>query len=242
MTGSPKLTFLLLGIMAASVTAVFFWSAKNKAHLARAQEEKGDNFVRTAALYGLHNALERQDVKAFAEMIDGMKDPKINKSEIMQNAAFMGTVPLVKTLLDRGWDPNGFAKDGSPLSNSALVGHTDVAKLFLQRGARVDACGQDGRTPLACAAQGGSVDTVLLLLSNGASVNTQISMGCICDPGYTPLMFAVRNEHPEIVKILLGRHADVNRVSAKGDTALSLARHHHMGKIVQMLEAAGAKK
>jgi ankyrin repeat protein len=242
MTETRKFTYTLVGLTAASAIAVLLWGTFKKPALVKANEEKGNNFMRTAVMYRLHNTLTRQDAKAFAELIDGNKDPQLDRSSIMQFAAFMGDVSIVKVLLERGWDVNGIARDGAPLKNSSQVGHINVVKLFIQHGAKVNACGEDGKTALAYAAEGGHKDTLLFLLKKGASVNTQVSRGCISDPGYTPLMFAVREDHPEVVKILLEKHADVKPESAHGDTALSLAKKHRRGEIVEMLEAAGATR
>ena len=54
------------------------------------------------------------------------------------------------------------------------------------------------------AARAGSVDAVRLLLAHGAQVNAR-------EParGQTALMWAVSRQRPEIVKVLLENHADV---------------------------------
>jgi ankyrin repeat protein len=58
-------------------------------------------------------------------------------------AAQLGHIEIVKLLLDAGEDPNRFNPEGyhahaTPLHQSIANGHFDVAKLLIERGARLD--------------------------------------------------------------------------------------------------------
>jgi ankyrin repeat protein len=58
-------------------------------------------------------------------------------------AAQYGHVEIVRSLLDAGEDPDRYNPPGghahsTPLHQAALAGHTDVVKLLVERGARLD--------------------------------------------------------------------------------------------------------
>src|SRR5688572_29586632 len=54
----------------------------------------------------------------------------------MLEAAIKGDAALVKSLLDRGVNPNAKDPEGrTPLSEAAFYGHTDIAKALLSHGA-----------------------------------------------------------------------------------------------------------
>lgn len=66
-----------------------------------------------------------------------------------------------------------------------------------------------GRSSLMSTSQNGHTDTVLLLLHNGAHINTQDNDEC------SSLMLASLNGHTEIVQELLQNGADVNYARGK---------------------------
>jgi len=55
-------------------------------------------------------------------------------------------------------------------------------------------------------------------------------------------MSAVRGDWPDIVRLLLAAHADVNAKDRWGRTALTLARQGGYAEIVDMLRAAGTRE
>lgn len=84
----------------------------------------------------------------------------------------------------------------------------------------------------------GNVDSVKDLVSRGANVNMRHG-------GWTILMFAAREDHPEVAKILLDNGADVNATGEErgewsGATALTIAAEKGHTDIVKVLLARGA--
>lgn len=145
----------------------------------------------------------------------------------------------VEKLLDEGVDPNARdseARDArTALYHAAVFGYTDIAKLLLKKGAKVDVGAPDTRqTPLMAAAFNENRDMVLALLEAGAQVNAQ-------DPaGDTPLTQAARKGNAELLIVLINAGADVDVRTAEGLTALCLARQSNFTAAMQVLEQAQA--
>ena len=95
---------------------------------------------------------------------------------------------------------------------AAMIGDLQVLEDLLGRGAKI------GPLALIAAARWSRVDSIRLLLTNGADVNGAF------DSGYTPLMAAVLASMPEAARLLLAAGADPKAVDASGKTALDLAR------------------
>ena len=81
--------------------------------------------------------------------------------------------------------------------NAAIVGH------LLRAGADLNAAGETGVTPLMEAARTGSLDAVRVLLEFDGDVNAYTN-----DQRQTALMWAVAQQHPEVVGLLLETGAD----------------------------------
>ncbi len=65
----------------------------------------------------------------------------------------------------------------TPLHEAAAMGHLEVARLLLERGADVNAKNKHGFTPLHFAAGIGHTDVAKLLLEHGADVNAKDEHG-----------------------------------------------------------------
>lgn len=90
-----------------------------------------------------------------------------------------GDLSAIKDALGDSVDLN--AQDpqfgSTPLSWAALMGHTEVVALLLERGADVNAQNRDGATPLHSAAFLGRTETVKLLLEKGADPKLRNNTG-----------------------------------------------------------------
>ena len=103
------------------------------------------------------------------------------------------------------------AGGATPLMYAIHFNKVEAAKLFLEKGADVDAKVSNGQTALFEAAANGQLEVVKLLLAKGATVNFTIhdnSQGD--DPGCTPLVLAAENGQLDVVKLLVEKGADVN--------------------------------
>jgi ankyrin repeat protein len=116
--------------------------------------------------------------------------------------------------------------NGTPLENACRNGHLEVAKLLLDRGARVEQRGL--HTPLWTAAAHGHSDVVEFLLRVGASFD---------DSAFWKAVWA---GNPKTVALLLEAGADANRRDADGETAVHTAAGHESAEVINLLIAAGA--
>jgi ankyrin repeat protein len=130
-------------------------------------------------------------------------------------------------------DENGM----TPLIYAAFFGHEDLAKELIAYGADVNACGNNGATPLMAALQSAKGDRLArLLIDSGADVNA-------CDgQGLTPLMTAIYTDSIEMTLYLLEKGADVRVKCSKGWTALDLAKQKENRQLLQILHQAGLFK
>ncbi|SPN98625.1 uncharacterized protein DNG_01670 [Cephalotrichum gorgonifer] len=92
------------------------------------------------------------------------------------------------------------------LYHAAKNGDTAVVRQLLEDGVHVDSKDEYGMTPLLGASRGGYLDTVELLLENGADIESKYS-------GYenfTPLTCAAEEGHDRVVSLLLQYGADID--------------------------------
>lgn len=170
-------------------------------------------------------------------------------------AAGKGDTETVKSLLERGVDPNAKDPEGrTPLTEAVYNNRADIVKLLLHHGADVFAKKNDGQTPQTIAvshkdvadliaeqirlfevAASGDNKAVKQFLDNGAYVNVR-------DPdGRTPLTEACWNNNIATVKLLLDKGANPNAKKNDGATPLSIAKSKGHKEIVELLQKAGAK-
>src|SRR5439155_3068110 len=93
-----------------------------------------------------------------------------------------------------------------------------MVEALLKAGANPNIARTSGMTPLFDAIDVGSLDLVQKLLAHGGNVNAATTKTRI-----TPLMWAIGEGQPEIAKILLDAHADVQAVTNDGFSALTFA-------------------
>ncbi|HWK55089.1 MAG TPA: ankyrin repeat domain-containing protein [Hyphomicrobiales bacterium] len=130
-------------------------------------------------------------------------------------AAQANDLPMVKSLLEAGADPNfGNRYHITPLWLAALNRSPEMIELLIQRGASAAASLPHGETPLMVAARAGDPESIDLLLAAGADPNASESLH-----GETALMWAAAEDHPDAIRALVAGGADLDRHSR----ALNLA-------------------
>ena len=131
----------------------------------------------------------------------------------LQWAVHAGDVAEAKRLLRAGADASLANNYGAtPMSLAAEVGNTDMLKVLLEVGANADSPDPDGQTALLAVARTGNVAAAQLLLDHGATVDAREKWG-----GQTALMWASARRHPEMMRLLISKGADVNARSIDRD-------------------------
>ncbi len=189
----------------------------------------------------LHMAVYAGDHTMAALLMDKGSDPdKWPKERCtpLHRAAELGRADLVRLFLDRGAEPNAKGRPESPLHCAAGASRTKVLKLLIARGGNVNhKGGTAGRTPLHVAIRrGGSMETVKLLLENGADINA------LDENGETPLHEVAWHRDLALAAFLVAKGAITEVEDKQGRTPLSVARWRRKRDIVKLLEKHGAKK
>lgn len=124
-------------------------------------------------------------------------DPNVTDSwglTPLAHAAAADNIPLFKSLLARGADPNQFVHADTLLVNAIDKRRWEQVKLLVDHAADPNKADKVGRTPLIVALQKGEVDMVKLLVERGANVN---QTGCV-----SPMMFARASGNDGLVRLL----------------------------------------
>lgn len=192
------------------------------------------------------------DVNSFINEHDG--------NTPLHEAAFAGSVELVGKMIECGADVNkpNKAEDRdvsgrTPLINACYGFHDGdslgTIKLLIDNGADVNAVDALGKTALmhavdlvrsreAAAMFGGS--------SGGGGLADAFSMiGKIIDKSNEIAAGATDrgdDESLEIIKLLIGAGADVNARDNVGNTAILVATHHGLNKVIDLLKELGAEE
>jgi len=173
----------------------------------------------------------------------------------MQLAADSGNTELIGLLLKAGADPESPNADGeTALHLVARAGNVEAAKLLLKAGAKVDPRENfGGQTPLMWAVARRHPEMVELLASKGANVNARSAIRdyqrvataesrakSLDRGGFTPLLYAARENCRECAEILLKHKADVNLGDPSEVSPLSVAMLNANWDIAKRLVEAGA--
>ncbi len=143
---------------------------------------------------------------------------------------------LVGLLIDKGADIAIKTKVGQkPLLIAATKGCKDVLEVLVENGINIEEGTEaDSTTALMKAAKFGHLESVKLLLENGAQANKRNRQG------NSAFMFAVQNGHFDIMQLLIEKGADINERNLLGYTPLLYALDHHFTEIVKFLIENGA--
>jgi ankyrin repeat protein len=126
-------------------------------------------------------------------------------SEAFRTAVVEGHEKVCRHLLLRGVCPTA-----DHMREAARVGNASMCELLLELGVGVSAEGAVGKPPLHAACMGGHIDTVRLLLANGADVNQSWEK-----QGWTPIYEAIRkhgSDNIELCRLLVRGGADTKPV------------------------------
>lgn len=119
----------------------------------------------------------------------------------------------------------------SPLHMAAQDGLTELVRLMIAKGARVNARDNAGNTALHYAP---GADIAQFLLSNGADVNVKSRSGS------TPLHYAAGRGQVDLVQLLIDNRAAIDPKDKRGQTPAAWAMQAGHREIVRLLAAHGA--
>ncbi len=176
-------------------------------------------------------------------------------SSPMMEAATVANVEILKLLLDAGADVESANPEGqTALMAVARTGSLKAAELLLKKGAKVDAAEHwGGQTALMWASARKQPEMVKFLIKHGAAVNKRSidrnwERRVTAEPrvkemltgGFTPLLFAAREECLECVKNLLDAGADTNKPDPDNVSPLITALLNMHFDIAKLLLERGA--
>lgn len=190
----------------------------------------------------LHLAIENEDAQmvrlllkagADSESFDGTGEPSL----IL--AARVGSVEIVEALVSAGAavDVKDSEYQQTPLMLAARHGHLAVARLLIERGADVNAQTRTGKTPAFRPPS-----------SNAGSKGEGIIRGGWPERGErdptpgakTPLLYAAREGHLELVRLLINAGAEIEKADADGVTPLLMAILNNQLPVARFLIDQGA--
>jgi ankyrin len=144
--------------------------------------------------------------------------PQADGATAIQWAAYKNDLEMADLLIRAGANVKTPNRDGATaLYLASIRGSAPMLDRLLKAGADANERGPEGETPLMLAARNGSAGAITVLLDHKADVNATDQLR-----GTTALMWAAEQSHPEAMKVLIARGANVSAASAvdtKGNRA-----------------------
>jgi ankyrin repeat protein len=173
----------------------------------------------------------------------------------MSLAAEVADTAVLQMLLDAGADADSPNPEGmTALMAVARTGNVEAAKLLIEHGATVDARESfGGQSALMWAAARRHPAMIELLLAHGAAIDARSTHRdyqrhitaegrpkSLDSGGFTPLLYAARENCRECVDVLLAKGADINLPDPDGVSPLLLAIMNANWDLAKQLIDAGA--
>jgi len=215
-----------------------------------ARQPDGSTPLQWAAFEG--NVAEARRLIAAGADVNATNNYGINA---MLLAADIASTELIQLLLKHGVDPDTSNTDGeTPLHLVARAGNIEAAKALLKAGAKVDPREKFGdQTPLMWAVVRRHPAMAEFLLEQGADVNARSAIReyqrvataesrakSLDRGGFTPLLYAARENCRECMDVLLRHGADVNLPDPSGVVPMVIAMINGNTDIAKRLIEAGA--
>ena len=129
----------------------------------------------------------------------------------------------------------GHPVDGAtPLWTASTLGHLDIVRVLVSRGANIEHTTDSRSSPLRGAAFDGHLPVVEYLIEKGADIDKPNQVG------QSPLTIAAAMQKVETVQFLLEKGANIHQKGHNGDMPLHVAVESGSSKIAKILVEAGA--
>ena len=142
----------------------------------------------------LHYFLDLISYRRLSEIKNILENYEIGDYDIsigVIEAARGGSLDILQLIMEYGYN----IQHDAALNAAVLNEEYDTVNFLLKNGSNVNARSADGPGyPLITASKNGDLNMVMLLLNNGADVNVRNDY---------PLKYAIINNHPNIVRLLL---------------------------------------
>jgi len=165
-------------------------------------------------------AEERQKAEALA--LKGPNAMDDTGKTALYYAVSAADLSLVSALIEKGGDPNGRKDDDyswAPLHAASAGGHLEIARLLVDRGARIDLKARNVPSPLSLAVGNSQLELAEWLIAKGADAKQQDA-----ESGRTLLHgIASESDSREVVELLLRSGVDPNLKDREGKTPLHIA-------------------
>ncbi|HEY1898775.1 MAG TPA: ankyrin repeat domain-containing protein [Steroidobacteraceae bacterium] len=177
-------------------------------------------------------------VALLAKGADG-KSRQVDGTTALMWACYNDDADLVERLIKAGANVSVVNDYGaSALQVAAVLADPRIIKDLLKAGVNPDSPNPEGQTALMVVARSGNVQSGKLLLDAGATVDAREQWG-----DQTALMWAAAESHPEMIKLLIDHHADVNAHGAIRDwqrrvTAEGRPKNENHGGFTPLIYAA----
>lgn len=123
------------------------------------------------------------------------------------------------------------------LAGTILHDHPDVVEYLIAHGVDIELRSEYGWSPLYIGAWDGSAESVALLLSAGAKLNTRTIGSWNSPSGCTPLHIAASAGRLAIVMLLVAAGANVDALTDSSEIALDRAIENEHPHVVKYLKA-----
>ncbi|KAJ5185056.1 ATPase inhibitor IATP mitochondria [Penicillium cf. griseofulvum] len=157
--------------------------------------------------------------------------------DAITSAVIRNKAAVARILLDNGVDANSTGSRASLLHLAAEKCPTSreaVARVLIEKGAKLESMNSSKQTPLQVACQSGSMEVARCLIESGADLN-------IRDQDGMSLLHLASSNGVETAKLLVEKGADIEAKDEKGETPLHVACWNGQVETAAFLLDKGAK-